>query len=1248
MRLFVIAFLAMISFSTLMNAQDCESSMHYFPLDGISSYEGISMDTTIDNGYIAGAAFNSDNNGFNLDITIFRIDAFGNEVWATSVGWEGHERIAAIRPLPDGGFIVLGSTSSASQTPAEGSILLFKLNANGELLWTSVIGTDPENWYFGADLKVLPDGGFLLATTERDQLVSVIMKTDANGNLLHQTIISPPVIDEAFTGDLVPSSTTSGDIFIAANGDYIFSARSLPRTFIWPAGGYTTVVRMTPDLNLVWQWVGLFSQCYPLTPQGAVEYPDGSLYITVISDYGGCIDGGSVAGLLKFDPDGNFLWVESTNSNYAGDILLAPDGNLIVSKGNGIMKMDTSGTVLWQSQEVSYFGTFRPNSANHHTTNGGYMLAVPRSGALALVEFDSLGNHCTSFASGIVFIDEDQDCVKDSSESFVQNAILEVTPGNIFANTDHEGVFRFLLDTGNFNLQLHPPNALWEVGCPLTSTYDLSFPTPYLVQNNLNFGLHAVEDCALLNIDVSLPRARVCTEQTISVQYCNDGTIAQMDAVIEIELDEMLAFQNATLPWTQTDNVYSFAVGTLAVGSCGEFNITVFVDCDAAMDSTACITARILPENTCSMETGHDKDADCRTVTNSFDPNDKLVAAADTSSCWETALDELAFTIRFQNTGNDTAYRVVILDTLSNVLDLSTVRPGPSSHGYEFKVRGQNEVMFIFNNINLVDSTTSATASQGFVQFFIHPKSSIPENTVIENQAAIYFDTNDPIFTPPAQLTQCSEIPLTVIDVVTTPVINCLVPDATLSIYANGGAEGYEYSINGGETWQDSPDFLNLSAGDYYIQVRDTEGAITDFYQNPVAIKESLPLILDVLIEDPSSCDGENGELQIVTDFSDNPLFSIDGGLTFQSTPLFTALPEGDYQLIVHNQCQRGDTITAALSDPLPPSISNINWVNPSCNLNNGYISIATTGELLRYYSIDGGENWSQSHSNSGLPPGDYQVIVSYGPGNCEVAYDSTITLIREWPYVIEDLFTQDPGCDGTLGAITILANSEENLLYSIDMGMNWQDFPLFTNLQPGDYTIIVNTQNFSCADTLEAVNIAEVDIPVLQGVNFLPPTNSTATDGSIEIQASGSEPLLYSINQGATWQSSGLFTNLPEGTYYPWTSWTDNTCIVMGDSIVLTAPTGTLDFTDANIQSLTLFPNPAREMVQLNMELKQPEEVKWAITAVTGEKVWLNGIIPTTTQPQAFIPIEKLPAGVYVVHIHLNGQEYARKLVVY
>jgi uncharacterized repeat protein (TIGR01451 family) len=141
-------------------------------------------------------------------------------------------------------------------------------------------------------------------------------------------------------------------------------------------------------------------------------------------------------------------------------------------------------------------------------------------------------------------------------------------------------------------------------------------------------------------------------------------------------------------------------------------------------------------------------DQNCVENTGSFDPNDKQGFPLGFGAEHRIRPgQELEYLIRFQNTGTDTAFTVVLRDTLSPWLDPASVRPGASSHPYEWALSGEGALTFTFNNIHLPDSNVNQAASQGFVSFRIAQKPDVPLGAEIYNEAAIYFDFNEPVIT---------------------------------------------------------------------------------------------------------------------------------------------------------------------------------------------------------------------------------------------------------------------------------------------------------------------------------------------------------------------------------------------------------------------------------------------------------------------------------------------------------------------
>lgn len=139
---------------------------------------------------------------------------------------------------------------------------------------------------------------------------------------------------------------------------------------------------------------------------------------------------------------------------------------------------------------------------------------------------------------------------------------------------------------------------------------------------------------------------------------------------------------------------------------------------------------------------------DCQENRGAFDPNDKQAFPKGVGAEHGVLQNvNIEYMIRFQNTGTDTAFNVVVLDTLSEWLDISTVRPGASSHDYNFNILEGHILKFSFDDIMLPDSNVNEPASNGYFKFSVAQLTNNPIGTKFSNAAAIYFDFNEPIIT---------------------------------------------------------------------------------------------------------------------------------------------------------------------------------------------------------------------------------------------------------------------------------------------------------------------------------------------------------------------------------------------------------------------------------------------------------------------------------------------------------------------
>jgi len=146
-------------------------------------------------------------------------------------------------------------------------------------------------------------------------------------------------------------------------------------------------------------------------------------------------------------------------------------------------------------------------------------------------------------------------------------------------------------------------------------------------------------------------------------------------------------------------------------------------------------------------------DVDCQENIGAYDPNDKQVYPNGFGEeDFVKKNQTLDFKIRFQNTGTDTAFKVVVEDIISPYLDLSTLKRNSYSHRNTMKVDGRL-LSFTFDNILLVDSLKNEPESHGFVSFSIDMMPDLEDGIEIENNADIFFDFNEPIRTNTTHLT---------------------------------------------------------------------------------------------------------------------------------------------------------------------------------------------------------------------------------------------------------------------------------------------------------------------------------------------------------------------------------------------------------------------------------------------------------------------------------------------------------------
>lgn len=361
-----------------------------------------------------------------------------------------------------------------------------------------------------------------------------------------------------------------------------------------------------------------------------------------------------------------------------------------------------------------------------------------------------LGYTCGTL-TGTAYMDDNFNCIPQYNEVRVPATVMEIQPGGYFTMTNASGAYHQNVPYGSYTVQQQSA-AVSEHCAGVPQAFDLSAQSLNATRN--------FPDTTLLPRDVELSlsssfaRPGFQMSYGIEVEHRTAGVTGAM--TITMEFDPVLSFVSASpAPSSIVGNTITWNLPQLTSFGWRSWLTYFEVPPDVNLIGTDLITTATVGIAQPEPDPTNNSVTNTRTITGAYDPNVKEVS---TSSGWSNELyyidqDEwLDYTIHFQNTGTDTAFFVVITDTLPETLDPASFQMGARSHLGTVEMGGHGILRFIFPNILLPDSNVNEAKSHGFVSFRIKPRLPVMPGTVIENIANIYFDYNPPVITEPSVL----------------------------------------------------------------------------------------------------------------------------------------------------------------------------------------------------------------------------------------------------------------------------------------------------------------------------------------------------------------------------------------------------------------------------------------------------------------------------------------------------------------
>jgi gliding motility-associated-like protein len=299
--------------------------------------------------------------------------------------------------------------------------------------------------------------------------------------------------------------------------------------------------------------------------------------------------------------------------------------------------------------------------------------------------------------------------------------------------------------------------------------------------------------------------------------------------------------------------------------------------------------------------------------------------------------------------------------------------------------------------------------------------------------------------------------PVLNLDSYTSVDITTCADDSTgsISVSASGGTGTLEYSLDS-LIWQPGGDFVNLTAGNYTVLVRDSKACVLSF---PTLTIDAPPAIIAV-ITIGISLNGEPGSITISASGGTGSLeYSIDGpGGPFVTDTVFTVWPEF-YDVVVRDQngCMYEETVEVPA---VPPLEVDVTYTILRCHNDSDATIVLThlNGTGLVEYSIDDGVNFQPSGSFTNLPGDIYLIHVK---DEDRRIYRDTLEIIN--PDAIDVTATITPATcshfsyDGAINLNVSGGTPPYTYLWSNDS--TGKDL---SGLEEGDYTVTI-TDSSGC-----------------------------------------------------------------------------------------------------------------------------------------------------------------------------------------
>ncbi len=388
-----------------------------------------------------------------------------------------------------------------------------------------------------------------------------------------------------------------------------------------------------------------------------------------------------------------------------------------------------------------------------YATPGTYTVscALTDGGATVLDEETISGDVMCTTIYALGYLRNDANCTYDAGVDEYLNIYQQIQ-----VSEDGTPIDTFIMGGGSFytfeNPNLTSEYTLTPIGS--VTGYDLACPAPFAIRLDTvttEASMHVLYGYTCNStFDFDLATYMSGLLRFVNTSYLNimatNNACTGHDGVLTLQLSPKYTFGSANIaPESVNGNTITWNLENLSGTNASLISVAITPAATLTPGDTATSMVSIDPVSG-DVNIANNTFVYTDTIRASYDPNDKTVAP----SGYINGGEWLTYTINFENLGNDTAFNIHILDTLSSFLQTATFELLSSSHSVSvnhFETSdGMHTLRFDFRDIKLAPAD-DPLENKGFVIYKIKANDVLAQEAAIENTAHIFFDINPAVTT---------------------------------------------------------------------------------------------------------------------------------------------------------------------------------------------------------------------------------------------------------------------------------------------------------------------------------------------------------------------------------------------------------------------------------------------------------------------------------------------------------------------